>query len=178
MIGNDVIDLSLSRRESNWKRKGFIQKLFTAKEQLAIVNNSNSEAVVWLFWSMKEAVYKIHNRQTKRREFIPQKFECSLITQTTTYATGTVRFLDMVYYTKTDISIEYLHTVAVTSLNDLDNVIQIERKGIIKDEHGIPHLSIDEINYQQAVSISNHGNFEKVVLIKKKHQAYNILGTF
>ncbi|SFJ83262.1 4'-phosphopantetheinyl transferase family protein [Myroides guanonis] len=168
MIGNDVIDLSLSRRESDWQRKGFIQKLFTTKEQRLIVNNSNSETIVWLFWSMKEAAYKIHNRQTKRREFIPQKFECLILTETTTCVTGIVRFLDMVYYTKTDISIEFLHTVAVTSLNDLEDIIQIERRGIGKDEHGIPYLLSAQNKHQQAVSISNHGRFEKVVLIKNK----------
>ena len=29
MIGNDVIDLQQSRQESNWQRKGFLEKLFT-----------------------------------------------------------------------------------------------------------------------------------------------------
>lgn len=168
MIGNDVIDLSLSRRESNWQRKGFIQKLFTAKEQLSIASNSHSETIVWLFWSMKEAAYKIYNRQTKRREFIPQKFECFLLTETTTYVTGIVRCLDMVYHTRTDISIEYIHTVAVISLNDFDNVIQIERERIVKDEYGIPYLLSAIDKYRQPVSISNHGNFEKIVIIKKK----------
>lgn len=167
MIGNDVIDLPLTRHESNWKRKGFIQKLFTDREQSIIVNNLDSETTVWLFWSMKEAAYKIHNRQTKRREFIPQKFECVLLTETTTYVTGIVRFLDMIYYTKTDISIECLHTVAVISLNDLNNVTQIERRGIGKDEHGVPYLLSAKNKYRQPVSISNHGNFEKVVIIKK-----------
>jgi hypothetical protein len=33
MIGNDVVDLALAQKESNWKRKGFLNKLFTSVEQ-------------------------------------------------------------------------------------------------------------------------------------------------
>ena len=36
MIGNDIIDLSLAETESNWQRKGFLEKQFTAKEQAII----------------------------------------------------------------------------------------------------------------------------------------------
>lgn len=168
MIGNDVIDLPLTRRESNWKRKGFIQKLFTDKEQSLIADNSDSEIVVWLLWSMKEAAYKTHNRQTKIREYIPQELECSILYKTSTYANGIVRCRNIIYYTKTNLTTEYVHTVAVTSLNDLEDIIQIERRGIGKDEHGIPYLLSAQNKHQQAVSISNHGRFEKVVLIKNK----------
>ena len=28
MIGNDIVDLVQARFQSNWKRKGFVQKLF------------------------------------------------------------------------------------------------------------------------------------------------------
>lgn len=171
MIGNDVIDLPLTRRESNWKRKGFIQKLFTDKEQSLIADNSESEIVVWLLWSMKEAAYKIQNRQTKIREYIPQELECSILYKTSTYANGIVRCRNIIYHTKTDLTTEYVHTVAVTSLNDLGNVIEIERDEIerdeiVKDENGIPYLLSNELKYQGAVSISNHGRFEKVVLIE------------
>ena len=168
MIGNDVIDLPLTRHESNWKRKGFIQKLFTDREQSIIANNSDSEIVIWLLWSMKEAAYKIYNRQTKIREYIPQELECSILTKTSTYANGIVRCRNIIYYTKTNLTTEYVHTVAVTSLNDLEDIIQIERRGIGKDEHGIPYLLSAQNKHQQAVSISNHGRFEKVVLIKNK----------
>ena len=33
MIGNDIVDLVQARFQSNWKRKGFVQKIFTQKEQ-------------------------------------------------------------------------------------------------------------------------------------------------
>jgi phosphopantetheinyl transferase (holo-ACP synthase) len=71
MIGNDIVDLALARKESNWQRKGFLDKIFTKKEQLQIVTAQNPETMVWNLWSRKEAVYKIYNRETGIRAFIP-----------------------------------------------------------------------------------------------------------
>lgn len=78
MIGNDIIDLVQSRKESNWRRRGFVSKLFDEQEQLLIVNSPDPEIVVWLLWSMKEAAYKIWNRQTGIRKYIPLKLRCSV----------------------------------------------------------------------------------------------------
>ena len=74
MIGNDVIDLKAAKKESNWRRKGFLQKLFTETEQDYILHSENPFLSVWLFWSMKEAFFKaqessIHNEQLKRTHF-------------------------------------------------------------------------------------------------------------
>ena len=33
MIGNDIVDLDLARTQSNWQRKGFLDKIFTKKEK-------------------------------------------------------------------------------------------------------------------------------------------------
>lgn len=165
MIGNDVIDILQSRRESNWKRKGFLEKLFTHQEQLYINNSTDREITVWLLWSMKEAAYKIYNRQTKIRTFIPLKLECTLHSQNTSCATGSVLCFENIYYTKTAFADNAIHTVSVTSLDDLNNVTEIENKGIIKDEHGIPHLFSDIENTYKDISISNHGRFEKVVTL-------------
>ncbi len=48
MIGNDVIDLELAKKESNWKRKGFLTKLFTSFEQELIAKATNQEEMVWM----------------------------------------------------------------------------------------------------------------------------------
>lgn len=164
MIGNDVIDIQQSRKESNWRRKGFIQKLFTLDEQLLISNAPNPEIMVWLLWSMKEAAYKIYNRQTKIREYIPQKLICFITSQNDNTATGIVTCFKNVYYTKTTLSKDHIHTIAVNLLDNLNNVTEIERRSILKDTNGIPYL-ITSQNTIQNVSISHHGRFEKVVTI-------------
>ncbi|OIV40429.1 4'-phosphopantetheinyl transferase family protein [Flavobacterium johnsoniae] len=169
MIGNDVIDLLQSRRESNWQRKGFIEKLFTLNEQLLISHAKDPELMVWILWSMKEAAYKVYNRKTKIREYIPKKLVCSLESKNLDYINrnvikGNVICSEDLYYTKTILSNNSIHTIAVSILDDLDKVIEIEKQSIIKDQNGIPFL-ISSQNKKQDVSISNHGRFEKVVTI-------------
>jgi len=168
MIGNDVIDILQSRQKSNWRRKGFVEKLFTTSEQLLLSQTSDPEILIWLLWSMKEAAYKIYNRQTKIRQYIPQKLDCSIISKNENSVTGKVICLENVYYTKTMISKDSLHTVAVTSADHLNNVIEIEKKDIIKDKNGIPFLSQPSLHILKDVSISHHGRFEKVVIIDEK----------
>lgn len=164
MIGNDIVDLAQSRLESRWSRKGLIEKLFTPQEQQLIKNYYNPEIMVWLLWSMKEAAYKIYNRQTKIREFIPQKLKCNLISINDIEAFGEVSCLQNKYYTQSIISTEIIHTVAVNDLKEINNVIEVEKMGIIKDEFGIPYLKISSL--LKDISISHHGRFEKVVTYK------------
>jgi len=165
MIGNDIIDIKQSRRESNWQRKGFIQKIFTTQEQLLISNAQNPETMIWMLWSMKEASYKIYNRKTKLRIYIPQQFVCAITSQNHDCVIGKVNCHENVYYTKTILTQESINTIAVNSISDFNNVIEIENKNIVKDENGIPYLINSFSNTIQDVSISHHGRFEKVVTI-------------
>ncbi len=165
MIGNDIIDLAQSRIESNWQRKGFIEKIFTDEEQLLIQNYAEPEIMVWLLWSMKEAAYKIYNRQTKIREFSPKKLSCSLDSLTSRNASGKVICDKNIYHTKTTLSLESIHTVAVSHFEHLNNVIDVENKEIVKDENGIPFLKT--ANSLQDISISHHGRFEKWVTLSQ-----------
>ena len=108
MIGNDVVDLNLAETESNWQRKGFLDKQFTKKEQSTILKADNSFLQVWLFWSMKEAAYKCYTQQHEKRFFAPQKFECSLISK----SEGIVVFEYKKFYTTTFFDPFYVYTIA------------------------------------------------------------------
>jgi len=155
MIGNDVVDLALARKESNWKRNGFLQKIFTNKEQFQIENAQDPEQKVWELWSRKEAAYKIWNRENMIRLFNPLQFECL------TEASGLekVSFENQFFFTKTIVSQESIQTIAVCQKSYFDNIIHHpNRSGIVK-ENGIPFLN------NKSVSISNHGRFESIVSI-------------
>lgn len=170
MIGNDVIDLAQSRLESQWQRKGFVGKLFTDAEQKLIADHNNPEMLLWLLWSMKEAAYKIYNRQTKIREYIPKKLICSINCLDTSNSEGEVICNNNRYYIKSVIRNENIFTVAVSIPEDLDNIIEIERKDILKDESGIPYLITNIYPYKRDVSISHHGRFEQIVTLKANKQ--------
>ncbi|MDT0294261.1 4'-phosphopantetheinyl transferase superfamily protein [Mesonia ostreae] len=62
MIGNDVVDLHMTKQESNWQRPRFLEKIFTKGEQAKIISDKDPNFLVWLFWSMKESAYKANQR--------------------------------------------------------------------------------------------------------------------
>jgi phosphopantetheinyl transferase (holo-ACP synthase) len=95
LIGNDIIDLSLAKTESNWQRRGFLEKQFTANEQQLILAATNSFSLVWRFWSMKEAAYKVFTQQNEMCFFAPKKFDCLLISN----KEGMVLYKDRKFYT-------------------------------------------------------------------------------
>ena len=108
MIGNDIIDLSLAKTESNWKRRGFLEKQFSANEQHFILNAPNSFEMVWRLWSMKEAAYKIFTQQHSVRFFAPKKFECKLMLG----LKGVVCYKNQKFYTTSIVNQQYIFTKA------------------------------------------------------------------
>ena len=176
MIGNDIIDLSLAETESNWQRKGFLEKQFTANEQAIIFDNGNSFEKVWRFWSMKESAYKIYMQQNEERFFAPKKFECKL----TSEDKGIVFFKDQKFYTSSIINESYIFTLATFDKNlnsfssiglpsgidkDIKNkleevtsfkVSEIEQK---KSKNGAPNYYHNNKQITKSCSISHHGNY-------------------
>lgn len=78
MIGNDIIDLRVANLKNNWQRERYLGKIFTANELKVIHNAEDKSLVIWYFWSMKEAVYKIISRKNQQRFFAPKSFDCQL----------------------------------------------------------------------------------------------------
>ena len=155
MIGNDIVDLALAKKQSNWKREGYLDKIFTLKEQLLISNSENPDMMVWNLWSRKEAVYKIYNRKTGVRAFIPLKIECSEVAS----EIGIVSCLGETYYTKTEITKQFVNTVAVLQKSDFNKILVLENNTKIKKLDGIPFTESNN----QIVSISHHGKFKEIV---------------
>lgn len=151
MIGNDVIDLALARKESNWRRPGFIEKIFTLSEQEFIGQAKNPEVAVWHLWSCKEAVYKIVNRESGERIFNPQKFQCFV-------EINKVKYNNNQYFTGSIITKNSIHTIAVKEPDLLEHVIRVSAVDIQKI-NGIPY-------YQNApASVSHHGRFIEIVAL-------------
>lgn len=161
MIGNDIIDLALARKESNWKRKGFLDKIFTPKEQLLIYNAANPEVMVWNLWSRKEAAYKIYNRETQIRAYIPLQLECICESETL----GTVSCNGNTYFTLTVITDEFIHSIAVLKKEYLNAIKVLDCNDKISKTNGIPFV-IDELTKNiKPVSISHHGRFWEGVML-------------
>jgi phosphopantetheinyl transferase (holo-ACP synthase) len=185
-IGNDIVDLNLAKTQSNWQRKGFLEKQFTQKEQEEILNSEHPFLTVWLFWSMKEAGYKCYTQRVEKRFFAPQKFECSILPK----KKGLVVFEDTTFYTTTIFTKFYMHTVAKEAQEErllfsgigFSKTIQIDLKIKLAAETEILSEEIEKIKtcvgaplfYQQqklltkSCSISHHGNYGAFVFTLKK----------
>ena len=165
MIGNDVIDLALAKKESNWQRKGFIDKIFTSSEQLLILNSEEPEITVWYLWSQKEAAYKIYNRQTKVRAYIPLQFECFHIEVSDGIHYGKVHISNQIYFTKTNITLDYIDTVAVVNTYDFERIQSLDSTIKVQKTNGIPYYYSPSKKGFKPLSKSHHGRYEHIVTL-------------
>ncbi|MBJ2173438.1 4-phosphopantetheinyl transferase family protein [Aureibaculum sp. A20] len=159
MIGNDVVDLDIAKSQSNWKRNGFLDKVFTKKEQLIINNTADSFTTVWLLWSMKESAYKIYSRQHNSRFFAPKKFECDL-----NDIQNIVCVNGMTYYTSSTISKENIHTLA--TLNKDESITS----GFFKLKNGTYDIQHNTTYENLKLAVANQF---KVPVIKVKIEKNN-----
>jgi len=158
MIGNDVVNLTLAKTESNWQRKGFLDKVFTKGEQNIIFGSENQDITVWTLWSRKEAVYKILRQKGESRGFYPLSINC-------TNESGLVFYKDSVFYSTTQIRNNCIHTIAVTSVIDFEYIIELKqlKESIYKNE--IPfYLENGNCFF---MSKSHHGRFELSIYLRK-----------
>ena len=176
MIGNDVIDLSLAKKESNWQRKGFLKKLFSNDEQQLILEALNSFEMVWRLWSMKEAAYKIFTQQHSVRFFAPKKFECKLMLG----LKGVVCYKNQKFYTTSIVNQQYIFTKAgltkeknsyseMGSPDQIDTMIKdklnlltgVKISGIKqkKSKNGVPSYHYKTTLLTSSCSISHHGKY-------------------
>ncbi|WP_293744717.1 4'-phosphopantetheinyl transferase superfamily protein [uncultured Pedobacter sp.] len=118
MLGNDIVDLDLAKIQSNWRRKNYLDKIFTPKEQSLITSANNPDEMVWLLWSMKESAYKIHNRKTGIRDFAPKNFSCTIHAD----SYGAVSIDNYTYFTKSNIQTAFIHTIAAPVYNKLEKI--------------------------------------------------------
>lgn len=154
MIGNDIVDLVQAAIDSNWKRKGYLDKIFNNEEQFMISSGICPTLMVWLLWSMKESAYKIYSRETKLREFAPLKLKCNNLIIHDDKATGNVFYEDEVYYTESFFDKNYVHTIASTKQEELEKVeIKIT-------DQAPPDYKITNPN-----SVSHHGAYLALVYL-------------
>lgn len=161
MIGNDVIDLNAARSESNWKRPGLLKKLFSDSEQEIISDSDKPENIVWVLWSMKEAAYKIYNRQTGTRGFIPHKIICSDIQFIRDSFSGSVSCNNNLYHATGIISHTLIHTVCTDGSDKAEFVKTCTKSAILKDSNNLPYVMANGL--KRPASVSHHGKFYKAV---------------
>lgn len=176
MIGNDIIDLSQARKQSNLQRKGFLEKLFSDNEKKLILNSISYFDMIWMLWSMKEAAYKIYTQQHNIRFFAPKKFECKL----TNEFNGVICIKGQNFYSNSIINPNFIFTIAIlnkkkksyseitspdqidikikSKLNELTglNISAIKQK---KSKNGAPRYYYKKKLLTSSCSITHHGDY-------------------
>ncbi|HSQ46708.1 MAG TPA: 4'-phosphopantetheinyl transferase superfamily protein [Lutibacter sp.] len=186
MIGNDLVDLKLAAKQSNWQRKGFLDKLFTPIEQEYILDSDNPFETVWLLWSMKESAYKAYLQTHKERFFAPKNLACHL----TSKNKGTVLINNTLFFTESEIGEDFIYTMAFTKNrenNFLSNCFEFDQPDfetqhsqtyqkvlavfakklklevaqlkIEKNVQGVPQLFQGEMLLDYSFSMTHHGQF-------------------
>lgn len=179
MIGNDLVSLQQAALESNWQRKGYLDKIYTPAEQQLIFQAANPSLTLWILWSMKEAAYKIVNRLTGIRSYSPLSYVCTGLQINDWQASGEVQYLDQSFFTSTEIHSEYVHSVAVSQTTDFDHIClhYLENTAgylqefnklssfyqLGKNYSGLPEMTHLTTGNKHAASISHHGAFLAVI---------------
>ncbi|MEG9326693.1 4'-phosphopantetheinyl transferase superfamily protein [Salinimicrobium catena] len=183
MIGNDVVDLKAAAAESDWSRKGFLEKVFSEEERELICAAADQHQMVWLLWSMKEAAYKARQRHFNLpRRLNWELLHCSLEEISTGNASGVVKVGAEKYFTASGITSENIHTTArPNSKIPLENFIfetssAAAKKELLqqtadfhflpvadlhfkKDLHGMPYISYKNAEFFNRFSFSDHGRY-------------------
>jgi phosphopantetheinyl transferase (holo-ACP synthase) len=150
MKANDLVDLQQAARDSNWMRKGYLNKLFSAAEQQYILYAAQPGEMVWLLWSMKEAAYKIDNKFTGTRAFAPLKLNCRIIKIGADSCRGEVRVDGRVYYTASAVCPgDYIHSIATS----LSQGLQLIRSNLLPNERGLDYKAM------RPACVSHHGRY-------------------
>jgi len=188
-IGNDIVDLKVAATESNWQRKGFLNKIFTAKEQEYIHNSDNKFNTVWRLWSMKESAYKLYIQQNAERFFNPKKLECTIFSKNdgqviigaSSFSTSTKGNDNFIFSTAlvdkstTVISCDFKIKRGTQSEQTYAAIIQyfaqltgskLSKLTIHKSTNHIPYLYFRNKQLPWSISLSHHGAFGAFSLIK------------
>jgi phosphopantetheinyl transferase (holo-ACP synthase) len=159
MVGNDIVDLELAQKESNWKRNGYLDKIATVSEQILLQNSDNQDVSVWNLWSRKEAVYKIILQKGGKRGYYPIKIECLDLNS----ELGIVRYQNQCFYTRTIVTKDYIYSEAVENYDDLKKIKELAKSSTIIKLDGIPFAKIESRILN--ISKTHHGRFEKVIYV-------------
>jgi phosphopantetheinyl transferase (holo-ACP synthase) len=76
MVGNDVVDIAVTRRRTRHAR--FDARVFGDRERAAIAADADEEVRRWAHWAAKESAYKVAKRADAATVFSPVKFEVEL----------------------------------------------------------------------------------------------------
>lgn len=194
MIGNDIVDLSISHIGEGERRVRYLAKIFMERECVIIDQLGNDDIWIWLLWSAKESVYKVVSRKEQIIRYAPKSLECLSIKKISESNYETiVEYKGKQFIVLSRVSDKYVHSVTTTSnLNQTISEVftipsneneseaidhnllmyistntkyEYKNMSIKRDAHRVPHIYHGDKELY-FLSISHHGKFGAFVLTK------------
>lgn len=176
MIGNDIVDLTLARKENKSGLDRYLRKVFSEKEIEMIRSSEDPELVLWQLWSMKEATYKAHQRNTNFKKILnPIKYQCDLTTVSVdidnySYKLSCTITSDYVHsyisWEKDQVKIlknsDHLNANLLEVLSEANNMKK-EALLYFKNANHLPVYSLQNKLEPLPLSLSHHGQFAAIV---------------
>lgn len=179
LIGNDLVDLNQAQLESNWRRSGYLAKIYTPEEQELILQSRVPDCMLWLLWTMKEAAYKIVNRHTGIRSYSPLSFVCADVATDELQASGCVIHSQRKFFIQSTVNHQFIHSTAVSMPEDFSALTPLYLKNnsfyqekfnslylgyqLLKTKSGLPELIHTPTGNRHAVSVSHHGEHLAII---------------
>ena len=183
MVGNDIVDLNQAQKDSNWTRKGYLEKIFSSAELRRIDSSNSPETVIWRYWTMKESAYKIIVQKEKRRFFNPKVLYCTILNE----KKGIVHYHEnqIDVFTKTLQSYVYSFCSFQNGTNTINRIfngqggsfevwklkeigkffgLKLDEIKIKKDELGVPKIYFQDRLTPCSISVTHHGQFAAICL--------------
>lgn len=145
VIGNDIISLSSLPNYDENRRHRYARKIMVDSEYEVWQQNGASEIDLFKYWALKEAAYKIRNRETRERVFNPK---CFVVGDLGNNEEVTVQSPEAQYTGSITVTEDYIYCVLVDTtsvqLEDVQSSIQrstLNRPSQIVKKDGMPFLS-------------------------------------
>lgn len=187
MVGNDIVDLSISHIGEGERRTRYLAKIFTEKERDIINQLGTDDIWILLLWSAKESVYKVVSRKEQIIRYSPKSLECiSIKKKSKSSYEMIVEYNGEQFVVVSHVNEKYVHSVTTTSnsnqlISDVFKIspneneseaidekvlkwikentkIEYKNTSILRDAHRVPHIYHGNEELY-FLSMSHHGKF-------------------
>lgn len=141
-VGNDIVDLIQPHAKKKSRDTRFLKRVFLPDEASYVLADMQPDAMLWAFWTGKEAAYKAIQKDSVAVPSIPRLYKVSITADTGTkdapsprsgrQLQGTVETPTGWVRLKTSITTDYVHSVATPlwATPDAKIVSQVERMAV------------------------------------------------
>lgn len=167
MLGNDIVDLTEAKTQSNIFRPRYFDKTLTASEQYIVQQSVNPELCFWKIWTCKEAVYKSAQREFGFKSFynpLQFKIECLKEFQAKVCYNYNIYNVDIeinnnfIYsFTSNDFKTDYCILSSKFSVLQQISTKFNQPISLNKNENGLPYLKL--LSHDKICSITHHGAY-------------------